>query len=44
MTTAAHMEIMPETESDRINALSDEACRLHDAAVEANGGGRVTSD
>jgi len=37
------MEISPEVNPDRINALSDEACRLHDAEVEANGGGRVSS-
>jgi tetratricopeptide (TPR) repeat protein len=31
---------MPETNSDWINALTDEACRLHDAAVEVYGAGR----
>src|SRR5262245_19364011 len=41
MTTAGHMEIPPETDIDWINALSDEACRLHDVAVEAYGGGRI---
>src|SRR5215470_1432259 len=40
MTTAAQLGIMPENNSDWINALTDEACRLHDAAVEAYGGGR----
>src|SRR5215471_14171906 len=41
MNTAKQPELLPETESDWINALSDEACRLHDAAVEAYGAGRV---
>lgn len=40
MNAAAQMEILQETNSDWINALTDEACRLHDAAVEAYGGGR----
>ncbi len=39
MKTAA--EISPETYSDWMNALSDEACRLHDEAVEAYGSGRI---
>jgi tetratricopeptide (TPR) repeat protein len=34
------VEILPETYSDWINDLSDEACRLHDEAVEAYGAGR----
>jgi tetratricopeptide (TPR) repeat protein len=34
------IEISPETNSDRVNDLSDEACRLHDVAVEAYRGGR----
>ena len=29
------------TDSDWINALTDEACRLHEAAAEAYGGGRL---
>src|SRR5215510_7447643 len=41
MNTAKQTELLPETESDWINALSDEACRLHEAAVEAYGAGRV---
>src|SRR5215470_6511338 len=41
MNTAKQPEILPETESDWINSLSDEACRLHEAAVEAYGAGRV---
>jgi hypothetical protein len=40
MNTATQPELLPETESDWINALTDEACRLHDAAVEAYGCGR----
>src|SRR5262249_5094602 len=40
MNTAKQSELLPETESDWINALSDEACRLHEAAVEAYGAGR----
>jgi len=35
------MEISPEANSDWINASSDEACRLHDAAVDAYGGARI---
>jgi tetratricopeptide (TPR) repeat protein len=38
MNTATLPELSPETESDWINALTDEACRLHEAAVEAYGG------
>ncbi len=41
MNTGAQPAILPETDSDWINALTDEACRLHDAAVEAYGGGRL---
>jgi tetratricopeptide (TPR) repeat protein len=41
MNTAAQLELSPETNSDWVNALTDEACRLHDAAVEAYGGGRI---
>src|SRR5215470_17653368 len=41
MTTEAQLEILPEAQSDWVNAISDEACRLHDAAVEAYGAGRV---
>ncbi|HKC85909.1 MAG TPA: tetratricopeptide repeat protein, partial [Blastocatellia bacterium] len=41
MNTVKQPELLPETESDWINALSDEACRLHEAAVEAYGAGRV---
>src|SRR5262249_52025108 len=41
MKTAAELEILPETYFDWINALSPEACRLHDAAVEAYRGGRM---
>ena len=44
MNTETQPELSPETESDWINALTDEACRLHDAAVEAYGGGRGSSD
>jgi tetratricopeptide (TPR) repeat protein len=40
MYTETQPELLPETESDWINALSGEACRLHDAAVEAHGAGR----
>jgi hypothetical protein len=43
MKTATRPELSPEPESDWINALSDEDCRLRDAKVEANGGGRVSS-
>src|SRR5262249_46581236 len=39
MTTAAQPQLLPMTDSNWINALTDEACRLHDAAVEAYGGG-----
>src|SRR5262249_2915493 len=41
MTTAAQPEIPPETDIDWINALTGEACRLHDVAVGAYGGGRI---
>src|SRR5215471_3922302 len=41
MTIAAWPELSPTTYSDRIDALSEEACRIHDAAMEAYGGGRV---
>src|SRR5262249_31672647 len=41
METAAQPETMPEHNFDWINALSDEACRLHDAAVEAYGDGHI---
>src|SRR5262245_44125005 len=41
MNTATQMEISPEANSDWINASSDEACRLHDAAVDAYGGARI---
>lgn len=40
-TAQLEMEILPETYSDLINDLSDEACRLHDAAVGAYRAGRV---
>jgi len=40
MNTATQPELLPETESDWINALTDEACRLRDAEIEANSGGR----
>jgi hypothetical protein len=43
MNTATQPELSPETESDWINALTDEACRLRDAEIEANGLGRVSS-
>lgn len=41
MATTTQPEILPEADSDWINALSDEARRLHDAAVKAYGGGRA---
>jgi len=41
MNTATQMEISLEANPDRINALSDEACRLYDAAVDAYGGARI---
>src|SRR5262245_32694974 len=41
MTTAAQLEIMPGPHSDWINALTDDACRLHDAALEAYDGERI---
>src|SRR5262249_35521846 len=41
MTTAAQPDLLPATNSDLIDALSEDACRLHDAAMEAFGGGRV---
>src|SRR5262249_32706379 len=41
MTTAAQPQLLLKIDSDWIKALTDEACRLHDAAVEAYGGGRV---
>jgi hypothetical protein len=43
MNTPTQPELSPETEYDWINASSDEACRLHDAEIEANGGERVSS-
>src|SRR5262245_62400848 len=41
MTTAAQPESLSTTNSDWIDGLSEEACRLHDAGMEAYGGGRV---
>src|SRR5882672_8160399 len=41
MTTAAQPELSPTTYSDWIDALSEEAFRFHDAAMEAYGAGRV---
>src|SRR5262249_39150947 len=41
MTTAAQPQLLLKIDSDWIKALTDEACRLHDAAVEAYGGGRI---
>jgi tetratricopeptide (TPR) repeat protein len=39
--TAAQPELVPTTTSLCIDALSDEACRLHGAAIEAYGSGRM---
>src|SRR5262245_44618169 len=41
MNTAVQQEIMPETHYEWVNALSDEACRLHDLGLEAYGCGRL---
>src|SRR5262245_3361634 len=41
MTTAAQREIMPEAQFFGFDALTDEACRLHDAAMAAYSGGRI---
>src|SRR5215471_7291936 len=41
MTTAAQPESLPTNNSDWIDALSEEALRSHDAAMEACEGGRV---
>src|SRR5215510_10144092 len=41
MTTATQPESLSTTNSDWIDGLSEEACRLHDAGMEAYGGGRV---
>src|SRR4030095_16371226 len=41
MTTRAQAEFLPTTNSDWIDALSEKACRSHDAAMEAYGGGRL---
>jgi tetratricopeptide (TPR) repeat protein len=41
MNAATQMEMLPETNSDWIRALSDEACRLHDAAVDAYSGAHI---
>src|SRR5262245_7660313 len=41
MMTAAQPKILPKTDSYWINVLTDEACRLHEAAAEAYGGGRI---
>jgi hypothetical protein len=40
MTAATQQKLMPETNFAWINDLTDEACRLHDAALEACGAGR----